>query len=82
MDYKEKEGYQLQKECFPIMDIIKFIFCFFIVGIHTELFAENVEIHYWIEKSLFRLAVPYFVLCSGFLLAMKIDMRGGGYIHV
>lgn len=68
---------QAQRANFPVMDIMKFIFCFFIVGIHTEIFSENFQLHYWIEKGLFRLAVPYFILCSGFLLAMKIDTGGG-----
>ena len=66
-----------KKVNFYMMDIIKFIFCFFIVGIHTEIFSNNIELHYWIEKGLFRLAVPYFVLCSGFLLQRKISEGGG-----
>lgn len=66
-----------RKDVFFVMDILKFVFCIFVIGIHCEIFTENQILRYWVEKGLFRLAVPYFMLSSGFLLARKIDENLG-----
>jgi len=61
------------KQNYYVVDIFKFIFCIFVIAIHTNLlehFPDNAQ--FYIEKSLFRLAVPFFFITSGFLLGNKI----------
>lgn len=60
------------KNIYYIIDIIKFVFCLFVIGLHADLLTElNPNIYYYFEKGLLRLAVPFFMVTSGFLLAKK-----------
>ena len=59
-----------------VMDYFKFFFCLCIIGIHAELFKGYGELHYWIEKGIFRVGVPFFIVASGFLLGKKIFPGG------
>ncbi|SFI12785.1 hypothetical protein SAMN04487861_11637 [Selenomonas ruminantium] len=52
---------------------MKLFFCFCVVGIHTHLFSEYPSLYWWINRSVFRLAVPFFMVVSIFLLEKKID---------
>lgn len=58
---------------YSYIDIVKFIFCFFIVAIHTHLFEEYPDFYWWANRLFFRLAVPYFMVVSVFLLERRID---------
>ena len=49
------------------IDILKFIFALFIVILHTDVFNGSI-----VEPLLFRLAVPFFFVCSGYFLNNKI----------
>lgn len=55
----------------PKMDLLKFFFSICIVAIHTNLFCEYPDFHYWFEKAILRLAVPFFMCASGYLFAIK-----------
>ncbi len=66
MEQKRKQYY--------VVDIVKLGMCIFIIALHCEvhtMFNENVS--YWNEKALFRLAVPFFFMTSGFFLGEKIN---------
>ena len=56
----------------PRLDILKLFFAVCVVGIHAHLFSENATLYYWVNKSIFRLAVPFFTCASGFLLGLKL----------
>lgn len=66
-----------KQETFFVMDILKFVFCIFVIALHCGIFSTKETLYYWIEKGLFRLAVPYFMLCSGFLFAKKLEENPG-----
>ena len=57
-----------------VFDLVKFIMAIFVVGIHTHP-LENVQspIVQSIFDTAFSLAVPFFFLCSGYLLARKMQ---------
>ena len=58
---------------YELLDIFKFIFCIMIIGIHTDLlnyFSSNTN--WYVMHLLFRLAVPFFFITSGFLYGSKI----------
>ena len=54
------------------VDIFKFIFCIFVVGIHTEVFNKLGLMNWYIVNCIFRLAVPFFFVCSGYFYVKKI----------
>ena len=63
---KEKTNYEL-------LDIFKFIFCLMIITVHVNVlstFSENTD--WYVTHLLFRLAVPFFFVTSGFLFGKKI----------
>ena len=54
------------------VDLAKFIAAFFVVGIHTEpSSASATTVGFVLYDILFRTAVPFFAVCTGFYLAMK-----------
>lgn len=60
----------IKKENYYILDILKFFFCLCVIGLHSELLIElNPNFYYFFEKGILRLAVPFFMVTSGFLLA-------------
>lgn len=62
------------KKSYYLIDIFKIIFAFCVVSIHTEMFQDNINIvQYILNHALFRLAVPFFFVCSGYFLGCKIN---------
>ena len=62
------------KKQYYLLDIVKFICCFFVVALHTGFLSEFDSVTgFWIEKSLLRLAVPFYFISSGFLLGKKLN---------
>lgn len=68
-----KEVNLKNKTTYELIDIIKFVFAIFVVGIHTNIMnnSEN-DIQWYILHILFRMAVPFFFVCSGFFFGRKI----------
>ncbi len=57
---------------FELIDVMKFICAIFIVGIHSGIVSnENSSIQWYIENIIFRIAVPFFFIASGFLFGKK-----------
>lgn len=62
------------KKVYSNIDLLKFIFSFFIVMIHTSLFADvNITVHYIFENIITRIAVPFFFVSSGFFFAKSFE---------
>ena len=64
------------KSTFFLVDIFKFIFSLCIVCIHYGIIYKlkiPYPIDYYIQKLIFRLAVPFFFVTSGFFLAAKYE---------
>lgn len=60
------------------LDLGKFIASIFIVGIHTTLFKSvSPEMDFFFTQIVFRMAVPFFLLCSGYFFAQKMEKLGG-----
>lgn len=72
--------YRIEKRTYSSIDITKFFFCLCIIALHTHLlsFLPTFE-KYLIVKNLFRLAVPFFFISSGYFLASKWYKNGGGF---
>jgi hypothetical protein len=51
------------------LDVLKFVLCFFVVGIHAGFLVELGEIYnFFSSHGLFRIAVPMFLLINGYYL--------------
>lgn len=65
------------KESYPIVDIMKFFLCICVIALHsnaTNFLPKNIQ--YFIQKLIFRVAVPYFFIASGFFLGRKLKNGG------
>lgn len=60
------------------LDLGKFIASIFIVGIHTTPFKSvSPEMDFFFTQIVFRMAVPFFLLCSGYFFAQKMEKLEG-----
>ena len=59
------------------MDYLIFFFALCILGIHSKIFTDNPVYYYWIDKAIFRIAVPFFMCASGYLLGSKWLLHKG-----
>jgi len=67
---------------YSTIDLSKYFFCLCIIALHTHLLSFLPTFQYYIiEKNLFRLAVPFFFISSGYFLASKWYKYDGGF-HV
>lgn len=56
-----------------IIDILKIFFSICVVAIHTGIFSDRTSLtQYFIFQSVFRLAVPFFFVCSGYFIGLKL----------
>lgn len=71
---------RIESKTYSSIDIAKFFFCLCIIALHTGLLSFLPTFHkYIIEKNLFRLAVPFFFITSGYFLASKWYKYNGGF---
>lgn len=65
---------------FKCVDILKFVFSLCVLCIHCGLLKGH-PVYNWINPLLFRLAVPFFFVASGFFIGQKIytDGRFNGF---
>lgn len=62
------------KKVYSNIDLLKFIFSFFIVMIHTNIFADvNPTVDYIFGNIITRIAVPFFFISSGFFFAKSFE---------
>ena len=62
------------KKVYSNIDLLKFFFSFFIIMIHTSLFADvNTTVDYIFVNIITRIAVPFFFLSSGFFFAKSFE---------
>ena len=65
---------------YSTIDVSKYFFCLCIIALHTNLLSFLPTFQYYIiEKNLFRLAVPFFFISSGYFLASKWYKYDGGF---
>lgn len=67
---------------FKLIDLVKFVCAIFVVGIHTLGFqTSDNDLCVKVCNNLFGLAVPFFFVSSGFLIAQKILVKkyGGSF---
>ena len=58
---------------FKFIDALKFFFCLCVVAIHCDSLAGvNPNLKYFVTQGVFRLAVPFFFVASGYFLGRKI----------
>lgn len=60
------------KRLFSSIDIAKFFFCLCVIALHAKAFVWLPEGYYVLDKAVFRLAVPFFFVASGFFLGKKV----------
>lgn len=57
---------------YELMDILKFICAIFVIGIHSNIMGNpDSNIQWYIVHVIFRISVPFFFICSGFLFGRK-----------
>lgn len=61
----------LNKDLYPLLNIVKFVLAIFIIAVHTW-FLIDYKIGYYLYNVMYRLGVPFFFTASGFLLAKKV----------
>ena len=65
------------KKNYIYVDYLKLFFCFCVVGIHAEIFFNfDNTFDYLIYHALFRQAVPFFFIATGFFLGLKLFKAG------
>lgn len=74
----EKGASAVRQNQFAGIDLLKFILAIFVVGIHVAPIPAGAgtwaqTANFWLQKYLFRLAVPFYFTASGFLLFRKLD---------
>lgn len=70
---------EIQRKNLYSIDIAKFIFSIFVVGIHTHPFKSFGEIaNQFTSEMLFRFAVPFFFVSSGYFLFSKMQFSSDG----
>ncbi len=75
-DYVEiQHRLRQERRTYQWVDVVKFVFCVCVIVMHSNVRLPGV---YWIEKLLFRLAVPFFFAASGFFLSNSCRVRGTG----
>ena len=63
-----------EKKEYCAIDFLKFIASYMVLGIHFMIFSDvNKELDYWATQILFRLAVPFFFVASGYFMANKLQ---------
>lgn len=74
------------KKQYNAIDLLKLFFSICVVGIHTGIMQnESSNIEWGILHAIFRLAVPFFFVCSGFFLGLKLyraNSREEGLIQI
>lgn len=62
----------MRKQC-TLIDFLKLFFAICVVGLHTGIMQnEESNFQWYIMHGIFRLAVPFFFVCSGFFLGLKM----------
>jgi len=59
---------------YDLIDILKFFFACCVVMIHTQL-SNKIDNGFYLQEILFRLAVPFFYVTSGYLFKNKTSME-------
>lgn len=58
---------------YQVINVLKFICAIFVVGIHTNIMSNSSNaVQWYVLHVFFRIAVPFFFICSGFLFGKKI----------
>ena len=65
---------------FPMLDVLKFLFAYFVVVIHINtLMPVDNQYHFFVDdllaQGLARIAVPFYFTAAGFLLYRKVDLN-------
>ena len=64
----------MEKKIYSFVDVLKIVFAFFIIMIHSDIFFDvNESLHYFTTNILTRIAVPFFFAASGFFFAKSLD---------
>lgn len=71
------QSIEMQKNEYPLIDILKFLFAFFVAGLHIpflESFGANPfygQLYLALAEGLFPIAVPFYFVASGFFIFRK-----------
>ena len=66
------------KKNYNLIDILKFFFMLCVIAIHCHIELIFGRAGWYILHCIFRLAVPFFFIASGFFFAAKLENLGGG----
>ena len=66
------------KKEYNFVDILKFFFMLCVIAIHSNIESIFEKAGWYILHCIFRLAVPFFFVASGFFFMAKLEKSGGG----
>lgn len=69
---------QIKNKEYHFVDFMKFFFMLCVIAIHSHI--ENIfgRAGWYITHCIFRLAVPFFFIASGFFFKASLEKSGGG----
>lgn len=67
----------MEQKRYTVVDLVKFVSAIFIISIHTQPLENiNKEISFVLEDILGRMAVPFFLVCSGYFIGKSSKNTG------
>ena len=70
----------MEKKADNCIDIIKFICCLMIVGMHIHPLLPDPDTNFFFQEYIFRIGVPFFFISTGFFFAGMDDTKRKSYI--
>lgn len=71
--YSDKEGdFVGNKNYYPLLDIAKFAAALLVILVHCGRLFENDQLHFFVKNILCRLAVPLFLVSSGYFCRQRL----------
>ena len=66
------------KKEYNFVDVLKFFFMLCVIAIHCNIESIFGRTGWYILHCIFRLAVPFFFVASGFFFKLSLEKSGGG----
>lgn len=70
---------ETNKRNYNFIDILKFFFMLCVIALHCHIELVFGRAGWYVLHCIFRLAVPFFFVASGFFFMSKLEKSGGGW---
>lgn len=72
---------ETNKRNYNFIDILKFFFMLCVIALHCHIELVFGRAGWYVLHCIFRLAVPFFFVASGFFFMSKLEKSGGGGVN-